>query len=322
MIQQVSSTPTAATHGFVRDILAGLRREGRETRLHEEHLFRLIRGLHLPECSNTWTREQFIAFCTALRRLTGDGAGGAGGGDDGADGPSIPTPRPSPPIPAGTRSGHTCSVTTLLVVDSNDRDRTAHPTANPFRIYFGYPPPLAPTSGAAAATSGAAAGAAAAFVPHHFRDVEEVTLLEAIVPRATTSPDVLLYPYVLLEVEELGRQFVATNHILSQCFAKLHLEPYGERYLRHIASCDTDAHINRKIFAPPVALTQLTFRLLTPGGELLGIPHRWAGTGTAGQEESNEQDAARGDDAPAPRVSLTFRIQSRRDAIEAVQIRL
>ena len=335
----------AATYDFVRRILDGVQHVGQGTRLQEEHIIRLIDGLNLPKYSHTWTCEHFSTFCAALRRLTGTYARVSNGDVCPQSLPqeclSARITSTAPPckivndthVPTqsaekdNTRSPNAISATTtLLVVDSDDRDRTAYPTANPFRVHFGYPP--SPTK--TASTTVTADKARAAFVPHQFHNVEAVALLEAIVPRSTA---VDVHPYVLLEVEELGKHFVATNRVVSQCFAKLHLEPYTDLYARHSASRYTDVHVNRKTFSPPIALTTLTFRLRTPSGELLCIPQKVvtdavtdavadAVTDAVNVSELQADGGEHAAEAPTmPRVAFTFEIQSRKEAIDEVQVR-
>lgn len=154
-------------------------------------------------------------------------------------------------------------VDTILVIDSNDRNTEKWISANPFEIFFGYP--------SRANQHNEIKG----HIDQDYSNVAEIQLLEAIVPSKTFKGDNLShYPYVLLDIDELGSGFIGSNQHLSKAFAKLILShshtssissPSVAQYAYYTMSNDD----NKKIFSPRISLNKLTFTLRAPDGHIL-----------------------------------------------------
>ena len=104
---------------------------------------------------------------------------------------------------------------------------------------------------------------------NQYQNIKSIQLIEAVVPKKTFhGNNISKYPYILLQIKELGSTFEASNKFLSKAFAKLDTEPYKKRFLKHRMYNDT---LNKKIFNEPISISKLTFKLLTPQGEVIQI---------------------------------------------------
>jgi len=104
---------------------------------------------------------------------------------------------------------------------------------------------------------------------NQYQNIKSIQLIEAVVPKKTFhGNNISKYPYILLQIKEIGSTFEASNKFLSKAFAKLDTEPYKKRFLKHRMYNDT---LNKKIFNEPISISKLTFKLLTPQGEVIKI---------------------------------------------------
>jgi hypothetical protein len=133
----------------------------------------------------------------------------------------------------------------LVHVDSADRDVAQYPDSNDFSVQLG---------------NSDTAGLLRPFI-----DVEAVELVSVIIPHHTTGggDNADDFPYVLLEVPELGGNFQATNMAATRAFAKLRFDGNLGAYREYRAVVGSrfrkDFHILR-------SLDRLTFRFFRPDG--------------------------------------------------------
>ena len=149
-----------------------------------------------------------------------------------------------------------------LFIDSKDRNTVTYPANNPFSIHFGYPSSI--TNDNDKYSKG--------YIDRQLTNITEIKLISAIIPTNTYRGDNNLnYPYILLEIPELGSNFMGTNQAINTSFAKIVFnEKVNNKYLYY--EQNTNANLeNSKRFSPRISLNKLTFHLKTPDGETLKI---------------------------------------------------
>lgn len=167
------------------------------------------------------------------------------------------------PIPQNDESGMMETdvklVSTVVIIDSKDRNTEKWSSINPFGISFGYP------SGTKAGDSQSFKG----YLDKVVNNVYEIELIEAIIPVSTYNGDNLaLYPYLLLEIDELGSNFTGSNQYINKSFAKISFFEKNGNYYYYKKD---DNNLNKKIFSPRISLNKLTFTLKTPDGTTVNV---------------------------------------------------
>jgi hypothetical protein len=209
----------------------------------------IVDNLDLPNDRRDWGKDHAKLLGKEIKKCIQNG------GSDAVSRTLLPLrPRPSQRDPAGIFEPTTEREVKRVIIDSQDRDTARYPNPNPFRISFGASPRSEDERG---------------FVNESFDEVESIKLVEAIVPAKTLGGDDLSkYPYLLLNIHELGSSYVGTNANVASAFAKLNLQPYSTHYLRFEGEHCTSAH---KIFRPRVQLSHMTFELRTPNGDVVNV---------------------------------------------------
>ncbi len=96
-----------------------------------------------------------------------------------------------------------------------------------------------------------------------FSNIIEIKLDNIILPKfSEVEGDLDNYPYLLLEIKELGSNYNGSNEFLNNAFAKLILDNTFGKY-KSIKNCKIT-----KQFSPPFNLTKLTIVIRKPNGEL------------------------------------------------------
>lgn len=142
----------------------------------------------------------------------------------------------------------------IISVDSKDRSVEKWPNPNEFRIEF------APIS------DGVFNKFKNGYINRSFNNVVSVQLVSAIFPKKSCDGDNLEdFPYLILELDELGSNYEGTNTHTNKAFAKITFDIDCGKYKR-FNSKNHEEFI--KYFNPRRAISRLTLRVLKPGGEL------------------------------------------------------
>lgn len=96
-----------------------------------------------------------------------------------------------------------------------------------------------------------------------FQNIIKVKLDNIILPKySNIEGDLDNFPYLLLEIKELGSNYNGSNEYLNKAFAKLILDNEFGKY-KSIKNCN----INKE-FNPPINLSKITIVIRKPNGEL------------------------------------------------------
>ncbi len=141
-----------------------------------------------------------------------------------------------------------------VAIDSRDRHRAVWPNSNEYQISF------APSSDALFNNENTG------YINRDFSNVTSVQLTSVIIPRFSIDGDCIdHYPYILLEIEELGGIYDGTNNSTSKAFCKITFDTVVGKYV-HFSPQNYEPFI--KHFNPRISLTRLTIRFLKPNGDL------------------------------------------------------
>lgn len=147
-----------------------------------------------------------------------------------------------------------------IVVDSKDRDYTKYPNPSTFVIDFS-PPNGSPSE----INNGYVNKAFGNIIKCELLDV---ILLDTIEEEDSTDSSGNKYPYLLLELNELGSNYEGTNDELSKSFAILTTYQNINGYKHYtLNSVNSDTTI-KKIYNPRINLNRLTIKLKTSLGEV------------------------------------------------------
>ena len=146
-----------------------------------------------------------------------------------------------------------------LIIDSRDRYCSDWPRSNHFQIVFGRNPGNENSEDNCPPT----ASANSLGVEQMFHNVTSVQLVQAILPRTRRQ-----WPYIIIEIEELGKNFYGSNQHSSKAFAKLtYPEPaYREDCYRYYLRDKST-----KYFHPRIELSRMTISIKNPCGELISF---------------------------------------------------
>ena len=106
-------------------------------------------------------------------------------------------------------------------------------------------------------------------------NVKSIELIDCILKDTSTftnaSNNGSNFPYILLEIDELGSMFEGTNNELSKSFAilKNYTETNGFFYYNLVGNSSNDSLI--KYFYPNKSLSKLTIKFKTPDGSLFNF---------------------------------------------------
>jgi hypothetical protein len=142
----------------------------------------------------------------------------------------------------------------IISLDSKDRNIEKWPNPNEFRIEF------APIS------DGINNKFKNGYINRSFNNVISVQLVSAIFPKKSCDGDNLEdYPYLILELDELGSNYEGTNKHSNKAFAKITFDIDCGKYKRFNSENNGEFI---KYFNPRRAISRLTLRVLKPVGEL------------------------------------------------------
>jgi hypothetical protein len=149
-----------------------------------------------------------------------------------------------------------------IIIDSKDRDYTKNPNPNNFVIEF------SPSSGPDAPTSG--------YIDRGLGNIISMELLDVMVLNTSSLSDSsdagdASYPYLLLNIDELGGNYLGTNTNLTKSFAILKDYSVTDSYKYYSMLGDASDMSTKKVFNPRINLTRLTVQILKPDGELFNF---------------------------------------------------
>jgi hypothetical protein len=149
-----------------------------------------------------------------------------------------------------------------IIIDSKDRDYTKNPNPNNFVIEF------SPSSGPDAPSSG--------YIDRGLGNIISIELLDVMVLNTSSLSDSsdagdASYPYLLLNIDELGGNYLGTNTNLTKSFAILKDYSVTDSYKYYSMLGDASDMSTKKVFNPRINLTRLTVQILKPDGELFNF---------------------------------------------------
>ena len=139
-------------------------------------------------------------------------------------------------------------------IDSKDRDTSIFTKPNEYSIKFS--PSNTTSSG---------------YIDSGFQNIISIELIEGILIDSSTetnaSDNGTSFPYLLLQIEELGGLFEGTNDAMSKSFAilKNFTTQNGFKYYQLVGDTMNDEGII-KVFEPRISLSKMTVRVMTPDG--------------------------------------------------------
>lgn len=140
----------------------------------------------------------------------------------------------------------------LISIDSRDRNISKFNNPNEFKIDF------TPNNLQTESLNG--------YISTKFENVISVQLISAIFPKVILDGNSLEdYPYIILEIDELGSSYKSTNNNSSKAFAQLTFDIDMGKFKKLVARSDTEY---KKNFNHGITLDSFTLRIKTPNGEL------------------------------------------------------
>jgi hypothetical protein len=138
----------------------------------------------------------------------------------------------------------------FVSIDSNDRLTDLYPGAEHYKIDFGNKPVILGGNKEMQDKS----------ISRNFMNVSLVKLIDVIIK----PDDKLNYPYILLEIKELGGKIYGSNPFIDNCFAKLTYFKLINEYYYYKVDIE-------KEFNPPIDINYLTFNFKYPDGTKANI---------------------------------------------------
>ena len=147
----------------------------------------------------------------------------------------------------------TLQTTHLISIDSINRDMSKYPKPNEFKIDFN------PVSMGNTILKG--------YIGKSFENVISVQLISAIFPKNIDNGGNHIedYPYIILEIDELGGNYQSTNDNSSNAFAQISFDIDCGKYKKLISRTDKEY---KKKFHPRISIHSFTIRIKTPDGVL------------------------------------------------------
>ena len=137
----------------------------------------------------------------------------------------------------------------LISINSKDRDTKLWKCPNEYSINF------APQN-----------GQKNGYINRAFDNVVSVQLVSAIFPKICENGNNLEdYPYIILEIDELGSNYNGTDDYTSKAFAQLTFDLNLGKYKKLVTRNDIEY---TKFFRPRISLNKFTIRIKTPDGKL------------------------------------------------------
>jgi hypothetical protein len=151
-----------------------------------------------------------------------------------------------------------------VVINSNDRNPNTFSAPNNFIIDFAPAPP--------ASTSDARIG----YIERNFHNIKSCELMNVIIRDTSDQPDSsdaggVSFPYLLLQFDELERNYYGTNDNLSRAFAILTDYTTVGKYKYYRIIGDSSENTVSRVYNPRINLNKLTTKLLLPNGTLFNF---------------------------------------------------
>lgn len=146
-----------------------------------------------------------------------------------------------------------------VVINSNDRNTNTFSAPNNFIIDFAPAPPASSTD------------SRIGYIERNFNNIKSCELMNVIIRDTSDQPDSSdaggkSFPYLLLQFDELQRNYYGTNDFLSKAFAILTDYTTVGKYKYYRMVGDTSENTVSRVYNPRINLNRLTTRLLLPDG--------------------------------------------------------
>ena len=211
--------------------------------INEEQVALILNRMNLNKETSLWSRSEVKRFSNAIKKLIKHNYS-----LEQKNRKVVKTPSD------GLFESNTREVVHYVAIDSRDRDRKVWPNSNEFRITF------APSSNAVFDNRDIG------FISRDFSNVTSVQLVSVIIPRFSVDGDCIdTYPYLLLEIDELGGIYDGTNSTTTNAFCKITFDTVVGKYV-HFSPQNYEPFI--KEFNPRISLNRLTIRFKKPNGKL------------------------------------------------------
>jgi len=148
-----------------------------------------------------------------------------------------------------------------VFVDSYDRNKNKWENINPFQFSMG-PSSIDLQNNSDENTIGRV-----------FSNVESVSITRIVLPTLDSSGNNIseLYPYILLNISELGNKTNGTNKHLNNSYGQL-MSPILIGDFLHYFFDDSETGYMTEIFNPRIEISKLTFNFLDPNGVIIEFP--------------------------------------------------
>jgi hypothetical protein len=146
-----------------------------------------------------------------------------------------------------------------IMIDSKDRNTEKNPAPNDFVIEF------SPSSGADSPSNG--------YIDRGLGNIVSIELMDVVIldtSELSDSSDAgeTSYPYLLLNIDELGGNYFGTNNNISRSFSILKNYNKVDSYRYYSMLGDTSDMSTKKVFNPRINLTRMTIQIQKPDGTL------------------------------------------------------
>ena len=160
-----------------------------------------------------------------------------------------------------------------VVVNSDDRNTNLFVPPNNFVIDFApsAPAPLPPN-----APPGSVKDTRIGYIERNFHNIKSCEIMNVIIRDTSDLSDSsdangASYPYLLLQFEELERNYYGTNDYLSKAFAILTDYSTVGKYKYYRMVGDSSENTVSRIYNPRINLNKITTKLLLPNGTLFNF---------------------------------------------------
>ena len=151
-----------------------------------------------------------------------------------------------------------------VVINSNDRNTTIFTKPNNFIIDF------------APAPAASASDARIGYIERNFSNIKSCELMNVIIRDTSDLNDSsdaggASFPYLLLQFDELQRNYYGSNDFLSKAFAILTSYTTVGKYKYYRIVGDSSENTVARVFNPRININKITTKLLLPSGELFNF---------------------------------------------------
>jgi hypothetical protein len=148
----------------------------------------------------------------------------------------------------------------IIAIDSKDRNMEKYPNPNEFSISFGYNDNIFSNENSKKEVG---------FIHKKLNNIKYVKLVSLVLPYKTNEGDSIdNYPYLLLDIDEIGSKYEGTNRHLDNTFARIILDKKVGKW------CTFSGDVNHefiKYFNPMIEISKFTIRIKKPDGTLFNF---------------------------------------------------